>query len=308
MPLLKYCESRLEVGLSILLFFLTFSLVAQRNDSIQTSEGVIHYRTFGKGTPILIINGGPGMNSNGFEQPAKKLSSSHTTILYDQRGTGKSKLSEINESSITLNLMVRDIETLRKHLGYKEWIIFGHSFGGMLGAYYTSQYPEKVKALILSSSGGINMDLFEELNIQSRLTEVEYDSLNYWSFQIRYGDTSYHALYNRGRYLAPAYLYDKSNVPQVAHRLTQGNREINGLVLQNMTEMNFDCTEELIGFKKPVLIIQGREDLVPLSIAEHTANTFSNSSMVILDKCGHYGWLDNPVLYFEAIETFLSQL
>ena len=39
---------------------------AKNEDSSQT-----YYKIFGKGTPILIINGGPGMNSNGFEPIAK---------------------------------------------------------------------------------------------------------------------------------------------------------------------------------------------------------------------------------------------
>jgi hypothetical protein len=39
----------------------------------------IYYRTFGAGKPILIINGGPGLNSDGFIELAKTLSKNNTT-------------------------------------------------------------------------------------------------------------------------------------------------------------------------------------------------------------------------------------
>ena len=61
------------------------------NDSSKT-----YYKIFGKGEPLLIINGGPGMNSNGFEGMAKILAETQEAIIYDQRGTGKSKLKELN--------------------------------------------------------------------------------------------------------------------------------------------------------------------------------------------------------------------
>ena len=69
---------------------------AVNNDGSKT-----YYKTFGKGEPLLIINGGPGMNSNGFEDMAKTLGENQQTIIYDQRGTGKSKLSKLDSKSIS---------------------------------------------------------------------------------------------------------------------------------------------------------------------------------------------------------------
>ena len=104
------------------------------------------------------------------------------------------------------------------------------------------------------------MDLFSRISITSRLTKTERDSLNYWNNIISNGDASYYARLQRGKYLTPAYLYDKSNIPIVAERLTQGNSTINQLVYQNMRKIGFDCSEELKKLKAPVLIIQGVPD------------------------------------------------
>jgi len=97
----------------------------------------LHYRTFGEGKPMLIINGGPGMNSDGFTYIAEALSKyNYQTITYDQRGTGKSQVEALNAKTITMDLMVQDIENLRTHLKIDQWAILGHSFGGILATYY----------------------------------------------------------------------------------------------------------------------------------------------------------------------------
>lgn len=291
----------------ITLFFFISSL-AQNERNIFIGDNIIHLETYGNGDPILIINGGPGMNSEGFRSLAKVFSKSKMAIIYDQRGTGKSKLPKVDKSTITIDAMISDIEVIRNHLKIKKWIVFGHSFGGMLASYYASKFPDKIKGLVLSSSGGINMDLFSNLNLLSRLSNVERDSLNYWNSKIANGNTSYYARLQRGKYLAPAYLFDKSNIPIIAQRLTQGNTIVNQLVYQNMREIDFDCEKELKTFKAPVLIIQGKEDIIPQSIGNYANNIFQNSKLIILEKCGHYGWLDRPDLYFKSINSFFFKL
>lgn len=278
------------------------------DDIIELEESTIHYQIFGDGIPVLILNGGPGMSSEGFIPLAKKISKSYKTILYDQRGTGLSTLKQIDGSTITMDLMVKDIETLRNHLGIQKWIVMGHSFGGMLAYYYASKYPESVSGMIQSSSGGMDLALLDNLNITSGLTETERDSLAYYNAKINDGDDSYETLLKRGEFLAPAYLYNKDYVPVIAERLTQGNSRINSLVWQDLQRIEYDTKKVLKGFDKPVLILHGAQDVVGTGIAETAHQIFPDSRLVILERCKHYGWLDRPDKYFEEIENFLQQL
>jgi len=272
------------------------------NDSSKT-----YYKTFGKGEPLLIINGGPGMNSNGFESMAKTLAETQETIIYDQRGTGKSELKELNSETISMKIMADDIESLRKHLNIKKWNILGHSFGGMLASYYATIYPNSINKLVLSSSGGIDLTLLKTENlIERNLTKVEKDSMNYWNDKIEKGDTSHEARLARGRAMAPAYVYDKKYVPIIAERLTQGNSKINGLLWDDMQKINFDCKEKLKTFKNPILIIQGKQDVISNQIGELANKTFPNSKLILLENCRHYGWLDAKEKYFTDVNSFLK--
>ena len=294
--------------LSCMLLVVSASVFSQMAFNIPLNNLTLHGTTYGKGQPILIINGGPGMNSEGFASLAQELGKTHLAILFDQRGTGQSTMSEISSETMTMDLMVSDIEAIREHFGFKNWIVLGHSFGGMLASYYLKKHPERMKGLILSGSGGFNLNITRNLNLLSRLTDKERDSLNYWNRQISQGDTSYQTRYNRGKYLAPAYVYDRKYAPIIAERLTQGNRTINSLVWQNIRAINFDCTEAYKNYKQPVLIIQGKQDVMGDAIAKEAHKFLANSQLVFMDECAHYGWLEQPELYFEAIHTFLENL
>jgi proline iminopeptidase len=272
------------------------------NDSSKT-----YYKVFGKGEPLLIINGGPGMNSNGFESMAKTLAETQETIIYDQRGTGNSKLAELDSKTISMKIMADDIESLRKHLKIKKWNILGHSFGGMLASYYATIYPNSINKLVLSSSGGVDLTLLKTENlIERNLTKVEKDSLDYWNAKIAKGDTSHEASLGRGRALAPAYVYDQKYVPIIAERLTQGNSKINGLLWDDMQKIKFDCKAKLKTFKNPVLIIQGKQDVISNQIGELANKTFPNSKLILLENCRHYGWLDAKEKYFKDVNSFLK--
>lgn len=297
-----------QLALICLFLFEIGSSFAQEEGYIQSNNSTLYYRTFGQGKPLLIINGGPGMNSNGFVSLAQQLSKNNLTIIYDQRGTGKSALPKIDASTITMDLMVKDLEVLRKHLNITNWVILGHSFGGMLASYYASIHPDNVTALILSSSGGIDLDLlnYTGTTINSKLSAKETDSLNYWNRQIAHGDTSHYARLQRGMALAPAYVYDRKNIPVVAERLTQGNSTINSLVWQDLRKIKFDCTEPLSRFDKPVLIIQGKQDIIEEKTAIRENKVLKKSKLVIIDRCVHYGWLDRPDEYFRELENFLK--
>ncbi|MDR5589898.1 alpha/beta hydrolase [Christiangramia sp. SM2212] len=291
--------------LSLFLFFPVL-IFSQQKTVINTDSGKIAYQKFGKGYPLLIINGGPGMNSNGFAPLAKMLSEENTTIIYDQRGTGMSEVKGLKASATTIDLMVEDIELLRKELDYDQWIVLGHSFGGMLAYAYAVEHPERVKAMIQSHSGGMSLRNVSRFDLGKRLTEEENDSLAHYSIMSQSSPGNTRLLRKRAEFLAKAYLVGKEHEDAITNRLLQVNREINGDVWRNMRANNFDLVSQMKNFKKPVLIMHGDRDPVPIDIAQFAKRTIPNSELVIMENCGHYGWLDTPEIYLTEVKQFLK--
>ena len=293
----------------LILIMISMSVQAQTEHIINSGNSKLHYRIFGKGKPMLIINGGPGMNSDGFSTIAQALTQyDYQTITYDQRGTGRSTLELLNSKTITMDLMVQDIENLRAHLNIEKWTILGHSFGGIMAAYYATKHPERIDKLILSSSGGINMEFtsYVAKRQQANLTAVQRDSLVYFQKKQNHGDTSLETKKGRATYLAFAYVYNPSKAPIIAERLQQFNAEINTLVIQDLFKIKYDCSNKFLNFDQPVLVLQGKNDIITVDTAQKTANAFPNSKLILMDHCAHYGWLDAPEVYFASIQSFLN--
>ena len=293
----------------IMLLF-TIGTIGQTNHLIKTDYGTIHYKIYGQGAPILIINGGPGMNCEGFSSLAKLLNDDYMVILYDQRGTGKSKLNSLNSNTLNMDLLVEDIEVLRKHLKINKWAVLGHSFGGFLAQHYASKHSNNLTGMILSGSGGIDMDIFTYLgaNFHIRQSAQEKDSLNYWRNKIKKGDTTYLAKYKVGRFRAPLYLYGDKYIEKVAHRLTQGKPEISKLIFQDLHEKDYNWKNAMSKLEIPVLIIQGRQDMVGSGTAYKAHNVYKNSRLIFLNECGHYGWLEQEERYITEIKSFVKNL
>lgn len=100
-----------------------------------------------EGRPIVFLHGGPG---GGISAEHRRFfdPDHYRIVLFDQRGSGKSgPAAELRENS-TWDL-VRDIEKIREHLGIKNWIVFGGSWGSTLALAYAETHPDRVKALIL---------------------------------------------------------------------------------------------------------------------------------------------------------------
>lgn len=284
-------------------------VISQKNEIITNANVKLSYKIFGEGKPLLIINGGPGMNSEGFSAIAQEISKfNYQTITYDQRGTGKSTIENPNSENITMDLMVEDMENLRKHLNLEKWTILGHSFGGIMAAYYATKHPHRIEKLIFSSSGGVNMKFTGYLaqTLNHNLTTTQRDSLAYYQNKIDNGDTSMETRLKRANNLANAYVFDKSNAPLIAQRLTQINYEINGLVIENLHKIKFDCSKSFQNFKQPVLVIQGKNDIITTETAKEIAGAFPNSKLVLMDNCAHYGWLDTKELYLDSVQKFLT--
>ncbi|WP_420320083.1 alpha/beta hydrolase [Flagellimonas sp.] len=274
---------------------------------LKKQDVTLAYQLFGEGEPLFILNGGPGFSSHNFKSLAQRFSKNHRTVLFDQRGTGFSKMPEINSETMTLDLMVEDLEGLRKHLGYGQISLFGQSFGGMYAMAYAAKYPENVKCMILSHSGGMTLEFLEDVNqrLNAGLSSADQDLLSDAS-NIKNVDLQ---TKQRHKALAPGYLFNKENRNVVFKGLAFRSRfysDVNGLIWADLRKKAYDLSGKMKLFNKPVLILHGDNDIVHPKYAEYADSIFSNSTLKILKDCVHYGWLDAPEDYFVAIDTFLS--
>lgn len=100
-----------------------------------------------QGLPVLFLHGGPGGGGQPWNRRFFDPERYHT-ILFDQRGSGKSTPHASLDENTTQHLLT-DIEVIREHLGIDRWLVFGGSWGSTLALAYAEHKPERVMGLIL---------------------------------------------------------------------------------------------------------------------------------------------------------------
>ncbi len=99
------------------------------------------------GLPALFLHGGPGSGctpqQRRFFDPAR-----YRVILFDQRGCGRSTPRGCTRYNTT-DLLLRDIELLRAHLGIERWLVVGGSWGASLAIAYGGKHLARVSGVLL---------------------------------------------------------------------------------------------------------------------------------------------------------------
>ena len=130
---------------------------------------------------VTIINGGPGASSVSLyvdlEGALSALRRNRDVIVVDQRGTGRSApldcpaldtaTYQFDPATVraatrhcldalrhdprlfTTSLAVEDLERLRRQLGYRQWNLYGVSYGTRVAQHYLRRYPDAVRSVIL---------------------------------------------------------------------------------------------------------------------------------------------------------------
>jgi proline iminopeptidase len=100
-----------------------------------------------QGKPVLMIHGGPGGGCSPimrqFFNPEV-----YRVILFDQRGANRSKpYAETRENNT--QVLVEDIEKIRKHLNIEKMMLVGGSWGSTLALAYAESHPDRVTEMVL---------------------------------------------------------------------------------------------------------------------------------------------------------------
>jgi pimeloyl-ACP methyl ester carboxylesterase len=74
------------------------------------------------------------------------LAQHHTVVSYDRPGAG---LSDRSRTDFSLDLDLRDLETVIDYLKLKRLALLGYSFGGPGAIAYAAKHPRRVSHLIL---------------------------------------------------------------------------------------------------------------------------------------------------------------
>ena len=282
-------------------------------DGKVTREGVdLFYKIVGPptGDYVLILSGGPGEDIHSMEGVADELGKKYRCIMWEQRGTGRSKLPRYDSSTINLNAYMEDIEALRKQLHAQKFIVVGNSWGMILGLAYAGTHPDAVRAVVTIGSGPITLEylgVFSD-NQNSRLGACEIELRDFWRDSSREAADSDRAAFERLRAATVAYFYDRKKAVQMAAELNPNDYNFHVPPAFLKAEGKYDIRPKLRTIAAPVLLLQGRQDLAGEANVYEAHSLIKNSTLAFIDKCGHMPWLEQPEQTWKIVEDFLAHL
>ncbi|MCE2717028.1 MAG: proline iminopeptidase-family hydrolase [Pseudomonadota bacterium] len=278
---------------------------------VAMQDGKLFYQIVGKGDPLIILHGGPGLDQGYLLPHMATLAKKHQVVFYDQRGSGRSTFPHIDEQHITTDQFVEDLESLRKALGFAKITLVGHSWGGFLAMKYAIKYSTNLNKLVVMNSlpitsSGIH-DLVEavEERVKPSAEEIE-KTLDSDEFEAGDPDTvsRYYRLYFKH------YIYNPQDLAKINMQLEPQGTATGVVVSEILEEEIFtkyiDLTSSLKKLKIPTLIIQGEQDVVPMHTAKEISKAIKGSKLVVLKQCGHAPFIEKPQEWLEVVEAFLK--
>ena len=278
--------------------------------SFTNSGLLLHYRVSGRGSPVVVLAGGPGFSA-GYMQPiVGMVAKDHTVILLEQRGTGRSLPAQETPATVNEDLVVSDLEALRHELGYTRWTLLGHSFGTFTAMRYAIAYPEHVSALaLLAVMPPRRADDHMDANLEKRLPASTGPAFH--ELMVKYKAATTDAERNDlgGRMnalLLPAYLYDPPRAPELMSVAAAAGMNAATGELINQSIGNYDLVAGLAKVSAPTLIIQGVADPLDPSMAAKTQAAIPGAQLTVLQKCGHFAWIEAPDRTSADLSAFLA--
>ena len=280
---------------------------------VEVSGGKIWYNIVGDGPgiPLLLLHGGPGFTSH-YLNPMKELGADRPIIFIDQLGSGRS-IIKMDTSIMEISNFVEQINEVKESLGLNEYVLYGHSWGTMLGIDYYTKYPEGIKALILASP----------------LLSTEYWSRDAQRLIQQLPDTIQLAIQNaenQNAFDTPDFLQamDAYYQSYVARKLpwdanmdstfAQMNAEIYNYMWGPSefkalgTLKNFDRLDAAKKINVPTLFMCGEFDEAQPETVKYYQSLVPKAEFKMIENAAHVLTHDNPEQHNQVVRTFLNQI
>ena len=270
---------------------------------------------------VLLLHGGPGFNHQYFQAfesffPKESIE----FYYYDQLGSEFSDKPK-DESLWTIDRFVDEVEQVRQalNLNSENFIILGHSWGGILGIEYALKYQNNLKALIISNMVPSIPEYIDYANnvLAPKLDPEVLKKIREYESAEDYTNSEYLSLIEKHYYTKHSLRMPLDQWPDpVTRSLNKSNFDIY-LRMQGPSEFGvvgdvvlkeWDRKNDLKKLKIPVLTIGGEHDTMDPKQMEWMSNEVQNGSYLHCPDGSHWSMYDDQENYFNGVTGFINAL
>ena len=261
----------------------------------RTPEVSLYYEAIGDGPPLCLISGYRQSSAAWPRQFVARLASQYQTLIFDNRGTGR---SDKPQGGYEFGHQARDVVGLLNHLGIPMAHVLGFSMGGAIAQEVAIRHAERVDRLVLFGTfcGGLLAEpapwsVLRRLFVTEGLSP-EQAARQAWPVTYSPGylaanaDATEQQMHRELEYPTPAFV-----TQQQMHALRR-----------------FDRYRDLPRIRAATLVATGADDLlVKPRNSVILASCIPNARLELLADLGHRAIWEAPEEMAELIGDFLSR-
>ncbi|HSI01143.1 MAG TPA: alpha/beta hydrolase [Reyranella sp.] len=259
--------------------------------------GNLHFEVTGQGPPLIFAHGLGGNQMSWWQQVAH-FAPHFSCVTFAHRGFAPS--DPVAGGGPNPENYASDLSAIIEDLGFRDVFLVGQSMGGWTVLEYAFAYPNRVRAVVLSStsgtidrrgadpSGGKEYDAWQadaEAKAQAGLRDGIHPALGRAAAE---KSPALHLLYKHIDDMAAGSL-DKERVRAGLRRTAQRT------------------VEEFEEFRVPTLLIAGGQDIVfPPFLAPAIAARLPSAEAKVIPEAGHSPYFEDAATFNRLVEEFLS--
>lgn len=261
---------------------------------------------------VLLLHGGPGASHEYLEVMESFLPQANIEMYYyDQLGCNNSDQPD-DPSLWTLPRYLEEVEEVRRGLGLEHFVLYGHSWGGILAMEYALHYQQYLQGLVISNmTAGSQAYLKHTAALKLQLPPASLARLQALEAKQDYDSPEYGKIMMEDLY--PKMICRTKPWPEPLDRAfrhlnekiynqMQGKSEF--LVTGNLKD--WERWDRLHEIKVKTLTIGARYDEMDPEDMKKMATLIPNATAAICPNGSHMCMWDDQAFYFRHLLEFLN--
>jgi len=266
---------------------------------------------------VLLLHGGPGASHDYLENFADHLPPEGIEIyFYDQLGSGASDRPEAPELW-EIDRFVDEVEQVRTALGLDDFVLFGHSWGGILAIEYALAHPEPLAGLIVSNMMASipAYNRYADEVLKPSMDPAVLAEIEALEAAGDYADPRYVELLVAHHYVDHILRMPADEWPDAVNRAFEKINPDVYVPMQGPSELGasgklerWDRTADLARIEVPTLVIGATHDTMDPAHIRWMAEELPHGRYHHVPEGSHLAMWEDPETYFAGIVEFVEDV
>jgi pimeloyl-ACP methyl ester carboxylesterase len=247
--------------------------------------------------PLVLLH---GLNDSylTWKTIAAALARDRRVLVPDLPGHG---LSGRPDASYALRWYAQVMTAWFEAIGLESVDVVGHSFGGGVGQAMLLECPERIRRLVLVSSGGLGREITVALRLASIPFVVEHFGQPFM------GPCTRLALRATGDVLSREEIGELSVMNAQSGSARAFARTVRDIIdWRGQRQTFFERASEFVQLPAVAVFWGDGDAVIPASHAQALANCLEGCAVTLFKGCGHYPHHERPVAFVNALRDFLD--